>query len=325
MPESVLLFPGQGAQHVGMAQDVAARYDAAEETFLAASNAIGVDLRRLCFEGPEEELARTELCQPAILTASVAVLRAIEQALGRPLPVAAAAGLSLGEYSALVAAGSLELPDAVRLVRCRGAYMQEACEARPGTMSSMLGLADEQVECACRRIREEEGGEVWPANYNSPSQVVISGERRAVERASALCVEMGARRAVELKVAGAFHSPLMRPAAEKLAAELERTKFRTPAFPVIANTTARPVEGPEEIRLQLTRQVDGPTRWAESMRWCISEGCDTFLEIGPGLVLQGLLKRIDPKCRCLSIGTAAAVEGLVQATRAGNAADSCGS
>ena len=312
MPERVLLFPGQGAQHVGMAQDVVAEYGAARDTFLAASAAIGVDLQRLCFEGPEEELIRTELSQPAILTASVAILRAIEEALGSPLKARAAAGLSLGEYSALVAAGAVDFGDAVRLVRCRGAYMQEACEGRPGAMLSILGLEDAQVEEACRRVREEEEGEVWPANYNCPAQVVISGERSAVERAAALCREMGARRAVELKVVGGSHSPFMRTAAEKLAGELARTEFRTPAFPVIANMTARPVGGPEEIRHLLTRQVDGPTRWAESMRWCISKGCDDYLEIGPGRVLQGLLKRIDPKCNCLSVGSAADVAGLAQ-------------
>lgn len=312
MYESVLLFPGQGAQYVGMSRDVAERYESAAEVFATASAAIGVDMERLCFEGPQEELARTDLCQPAILTVSVAVLRAIEQALKRPVRAPAAAGLSLGEYSALVAAGALDFAGAVRLVLCRGAYMQEACEARPGTMFSILGLEDAQVEGICRKVREEEGGQVWPANYNSPGQVVISGERGAAERAAAACTEMGARRAIELKVAGAFHSPLMQPAAEKLAGELKRTEFRSPAFPVVANTTAQPMGSPEEIRCLLARQVSSPTRWAQSMRWCTSQGCGEFLEVGPGRVLQGLLRKLDPKRNCLSVGSAADVESLAQ-------------
>jgi len=307
MRESVFVFPGQGAQQVGMGRDLVERYPAAARAFDVASEAAGLDLRAACFEGPAETLSRTDVCQPAILTLSIAVLRALEQAAGRPLVPMAAAGLSLGEYSALVAAGALDLADAVRLVKRRGELMQEACESSPGTMYSIIGLEDGRVEEACARVREE-GGRAWPANYNSPGQLVISGEKEAAARAGELCKEMGARRVIELKVAGAFHSPLMQPAADRLATELERTPLGEPGFPVVANVTARPAAA-DEVRGLLARQLTSPVLWAQSMAWCIQEASGSFLELGPGKVLQGLLRRIDPAASCVSVCGADEVEG----------------
>jgi len=296
-----LLFPGQGAQTVGMGRDVFDRYSAARQAFAEASAAVGVDMEKVCFEGPEEDLNRTDLCQPAVLTVSIAVLRALEQEFGRRPAAVAAAGLSLGEYGALVAAGALGFQDAVRLVYARGRYMQDACEASPGAMYSVIGLADAQVEEACRTVRRQGGG-VWPANYNSPGQLVISGEEQAAKRAADLCVETGARRTLRLNVAGAFHSPLMQPAAGRLAEMLRQTRFSAPRFDVIANVTAEPVGSPDQIGGLLTRQVTSPVRWADSMRRCIALGARGFVEVGPGRVLRGLLKRIAPSMACRSVG-----------------------
>jgi [acyl-carrier-protein] S-malonyltransferase len=237
------------------------------------------------------------MAQPAILTASVAALHALREAAGDLPPVAAGAGLSLGEYSALVAAEALAFRQAVKLVRARGQFMQEACEENPGTMYSILGMDDESVEQACA----DAGEGVWPANYNCPGQLVISGRKSAAARAARLCEERGARRAIQLKVAGAFHTPLMQSAAERLAPELERTDFTEPHFPVVANVTAGPVREPDKIRRLLVEQVVSPVRWADGMRRVISQGVDEFYEVGPGNVLQGLLRRIDRDQACRSV------------------------
>jgi len=300
---NVLMFPGQGAQKVGMCRDVFEAYGAARGVFAAACEAIDVDVCKVCFEGPAQYLARTDMCQPAMLTAGIAVLRAIEQELGRPVQASAAAGLSLGEYGALVAAGALDFGDAVRLIYARGRYMQETCDASAGAMYSVIALADAQVEEACRKVRDE-GGRVWPANYNSPGQVAISGEEDSALRAAQACSEMGARKTVRLKVAGAFHTPLMQPAADRLAEELARTQFRAPAFPVVANATGLPVGEPAQMRDSLARQVTSPVRWVQSMLWCRDYGGRRFVEVGPGRVLQGLLKRIDAELGRVSVGTA---------------------
>jgi [acyl-carrier-protein] S-malonyltransferase len=300
MTQYVLLFAGQGAQEVGMGREVAAASEPAAEVFDLASDAIDVDMREVCFEGPAERLNRTDMCQPAILTVSVALLRALEEKLEASLSPLAVAGLSLGEYSALVAADALEFVDAVRLTHARGSFMQEACDANPGTMYSVIGLEDEQVEEACRQVRDE-GGRVWPANYNCPGQLVISGEKEAAGRAAERCEEAGARRAIQLKVAGAFHSPLMQPAADQLQETLQNVTFRSPDYPVLANVTGKPVEDPEEIRELLARQVTSPVRWAASMNWCVEKGAESFIELGPGRVLRGLLRRIDRSLDCTSI------------------------
>ena len=314
MGKIALLFPGQGAQAVGMGRDVADRFAVARRVFDEANEALGFDIARICFEGPQDRLDRTDCCQPAILTTSVAILRAVMEVVGSaqcPQTVGSA-GLSLGEYSALVAAGVLEFSDAVRLVYHRAQYMQEACESRPGAMYSILGLDDEVVEDACARVRSEGGGVVSPANYNCPGQLVISGEEHAAAKAAALLRERGARRAIQLRVAGAFHSELMLPAAERLAAELGQTCFKRPEFPVVSNVTARDGETPREMCSLLARQMTSPVRWAESVRWLLARGAERFWEVGPGQVLCGLLKRIQRSAQCIRVGSVEGIEALAE-------------
>lgn len=302
MSGKALLFPGQGAQAIGMGRDLAETYAAAREAFEIANEETGLALDRVCFEGPLEELSRSDIAQPAILTVSIASLRAVAEAAG-PVEAVAAAGLSLGEYSALVAAGALEFREAVGLMQRRGLYMQQACDAHPGAMYSIIGLEDSQVAQACQTARQETGGGVWPANYNSPGQVVISGEDKAARAAADLCTELGARRAVRLNVAGAFHSQLMQPAADRLAADLAEVRIDRPAYPIVSNVTGQPTDDPEEIRGLLVRQMTRPVRWLDGMRWLIGRGVREYYEIGPGRVLQGLLKRTDRSVTCLSIGS----------------------
>ncbi len=307
-----LLFPGQGAQAVGMGRDLADEFEAAERTFEEANEALGFDVAALCFDGPLEQLSRSDVAQPAILATSVAALRSMEEAAGEPMDFGAAAGLSLGEYTALVAAGALDFQEAIRLVRHRGAFMQEACELTSGGMCSIIGMDDADVEAACRRVREQ-GGRVWPANYNSPGQLVISGEEGAVDEAAEICSDMGARRAIKLNVAGAFHTELMASAAEKLAPLLAEARFSTPTCAVVANVTGRPVGGPDEIRDLLVRQVTGAVRWSASMTWLAENGGRTFLEVGPGRVLQGLLRRTVRDVECSGVATAADVHSYAGA------------
>jgi len=311
MKEPAMLFPGQGAQEPGMGRALAERYDAARAVFEAADQALGFALSALCFEGQAEELARSDIAQPAILTVSVAALRAMEQAAGSPVRAAGAAGLSLGEYTALVAAGALAFEDAVRLVRRRGQYMQEACERNPGAMYSIIGLKDEQVEEACRKARELDGG-VWPANYNCPGQLVISGHEEAARTAAELCVQAGARRTVRLKVAGAFHTELMQPAADRFIQELDEVEFSLPRFPVLSNVTAEPMRDADEIRDLLVAQLTNPVRWTGCMRWFLGSGVSQFYEIGPGRVLQGLLRRTDRSAACLSVCEPQQVEAFAE-------------
>ncbi len=304
MKAIALLFPGQGAQTVGMGHDIAGAFPAARETFDEANRTLDMELDRLCFEGPQTELSRSDVAQPAILTVSVATLRALEETAGGLPPVAGTAGLSLGEYSALVAAGALEFAEAVSLVRKRGVYMQEACNANPGTMYSVIGLDDEEVEDACTQARGRTGGLVWPANYNCPGQVVISGEHAAAAVAAEVCREMGAGRVVELDVAGAFHTRLMESARDKLALELENVPLRRPHCPVVSNVTGKPTRDPERIRELLALQVTSSIRWGDSMQWLADQGVADYLEIGPGRVLRGLLRRVDRSLNCRSVNTA---------------------
>jgi [acyl-carrier-protein] S-malonyltransferase len=304
MSDLAFIFPGQGAQKVGMGRDLVEAYPAAREVFAAANTTLGIELDKLCFEGPMEKLSRSDITQPAILTVSVAAMRCMDAAAdGRP-PLAACAGHSLGEYTALVGSGMVEFHDAVRLVRARGRFMQEACDAAPGTMYAIIGLDDEQVEQACEQARDETGAGVWPANYNSPGQVVISGEQTPADRAAELCDEMGARRALPLKVAGAFHTPLMQPAADKLEAELQKVRMHEPSCPVVANVTGEPVTDPAEMRELLLKQVTHPVRWTSVIQRCRRDGVDRFVEIGPGRVLAGLLRRIDREADCTGVGGA---------------------
>jgi [acyl-carrier-protein] S-malonyltransferase len=283
-----LLFPGQGSQVVGMGRELARREPLASRTFEEANEVLGIDLTRILWEGPEDVLVLTKNAQPGILAHSVAVHRVIQERLGE---VAMAAGHSLGEFSAWVAAGSLSFGDALRAVRRRGELMYDAGVERPGTMAAILGLEDAAVEEACREASGDGHGVVVPANLNAPGQVVVSGDVEAVERAVHMARRAGAKRAVRLNVSGAFHSPLMSPAEEGLRERLASMKFEPPVFPVVSNVTARPVTDPDEARELLARQLTSPVRWAESVGEMVARGADRFLELGPGNVLTGLNRR----------------------------------
>jgi len=295
------LFPGQGAQYVGMGKTLCDRFPAAREVFDLANSLLGFDLAAVCFNGPAEELTRTDVSQPAILACSIAAFRA----MGSPA-FDAAAGLSLGEYTALVAAGALDLEEALPLVRDRGIYMQQAADQHPGTMASVLGLDREKVEEAVARAAS--AGVVTAANYNSPGQVVVSGEAAAVDEACRIAREMGCTRTVKLKVSGAFHSPLMQPAREKLARRLASVSIRPPRAPVVSNVTARPAGSPDEIRQLLARQVTESVLWSDAMAWMWSQGITDYWEIGPGKVLTGLMRRIQPDANLRNIDGADTLE-----------------
>ena len=303
MIRTALLFPGQGAQYVGMGRALHDAFPAAREVFERADAALGVPLSRVLFEGPEDELRLTHNTQPAILVHSVA---AWTVARGLLPEIHFAAGHSLGEYSALVAAGALRFEDAVRVVRTRGELMLKAGQARPGAMAAILNLPPAEVEAACA----EAGGVVVPANLNSPGQVVISGEVDAVERAMEKCKARGAKRAIRLEVSGAFHSPLMAPASEGLRPHLERLDIQPAGIPVIANVSAEPVRTPGEIRDALSRQVLGAVRWEPTVRRFVAEGVSRYVELGPGKVLRGLVKTVDPAAVLLGVDGPADLEAL---------------
>lgn len=282
------LFPGQGAQTVGMGQALAERFPVARHVFESADRALGYALSEICWKGPAEELKKTVHTQPALLTHSVAAFRLLEAAGLKPAWVA---GHSLGEYSACVASGALEFEDAVRLVHRRGELMYQAGLDRPGTMAAILGLTPPQVEEACARAAER--GVVRPANLNAPGQIVISGERPAVERACEVARELGARRAIMLEVSGAFHSPLMGSAAEGLSEALDGVSVKDALMPVVANVSAEPLRRGDEIRRALEEQLLGAVRWEDSMRRLVALGATGFVEVGTGRVLCGLLRSLD--------------------------------
>ena len=304
---SVLLFPGQGAQKVGMGKDLAERFPAARAMFQRADSALGLALSRVMWEGPESELTLTHNAQPAILVHALAVLAVV----GPRLAPVAAAGHSLGEYAAYAALGALTLDDAVRLVRRRGELMLEAGEQRPGTMAAVLGLSGAQVVEICARASTN-GSMVVAANLNAPDQTVISGDPAAVERAGEALKAAGAKRVLPLKVSGAFHSPLVAPAAAGLRQALALTSFSDPAAPVIANASATVVEDGDTARRLLGEQLTAPVRWVESMTAAarLAPGA-VFVELGPGSVLAGLVKRIVPGAKAVSLGTAAEVEAFL--------------
>jgi [acyl-carrier-protein] S-malonyltransferase len=291
------VFPGQGAQKVGMGQDFAERFPECRETFAEADAALGEPLSRLCFEGPDDRLVLTENAQPAILAVSVAAYR-IAVACG--LRPAFAAGHSLGEYSAHVAAGTLSFADALRTVRRRGRYMQEAVPVGDGAMSAILGLDAEAVAAACAEAAAD-GGVVTPANLNAPGQVVIAGDAAAVTRAGALAKARGARRVIPLAVSAPFHCPLMKPAEERLAPELRALDARDPRFPVVANVDAEPKRDRAASIEALIRQVSAPVRFEQVVRRLIADGARTFIELGPGTVLAGLIRKIDPSVTVVSV------------------------
>jgi len=291
-----IVFPGQGSQTVGMATDFVRESSAAQRVFEEADEATGVPLSRWIAEGPEEVLQRTEVTQPAVLTASIAIYRAIEEAL--PVAPAFFAGHSLGEYSALVAAGALELGDAVRLVQHRGQLMQEAIPEGQGAMTAVTGMPADEIARICAEIE----GIVAPANLNSPVQTVIAGEREAVEAAAVALKEAGAKRLVPLAVSAPFHCELMRPAMEKLAPRLTETPFSPARVPVVSNVTSGPYTEPAEARERLREQVCAPVRWVETIHRLIAEGATLQLEVGPGKVLTGLAAKIDRNLARACIG-----------------------
>ena len=305
--KTALLFPGQGSQYVGMGRDLIGGFPESRDLFETADRILDFPLSRICFEGPEEELRETRNTQPALFVHSLAVLRALEARA--KLAFHGAAGHSLGEYTAYVAAGSVTFEEGLRLVRRRGELMHEAGWERPGTMAAVLGLPLERLKAAIESVE----GIVVPANLNSPGQVVISGEVGPVRRAMALCEEAGAKRVVELVVAGAFHSPLMEAAARGLQEALETAEVAPTRIPVFANESAAPAGGPERIRESLARQLLAPVRWEETIRRMREAGFERFLEIGPGRVLTGLVRATDRGATIGSIGTAEEIERFAQA------------
>lgn len=305
---SVVMCPGQGAQKVGMGKDLAERFPAARDTFAAIDEALGSALSRMMWEGPEDQLTLTHNAQPAILAHSAAVLAVLGDRLGSP---GAAAGHSLGEYSAHVAAGTMRAVDAALLVRRRGELMLEAGRQRPGTMAAVLGLATVEVQRACDEASGKDGLAV-PANLNAPDQTVISGDPAGVARAGEGCKARGAKRVIPLNVSGAFHSPLMAPAVDGLREALAEASFADPAFPVIANASGEAVRTGVDAKRLLVDQLTAPVRWVACMQAAavLCPGA-TFVEIGPGSVLSGLLKRIVPGTKSVTLGTAGEVESFL--------------
>ena len=297
------LFPGQGSQSVGMGRELAALYPVARETFDEADAVLGYKLSQLCFEGPEDQLKLTEITQPAILTVSVAAWRVLQS---QGIAARWVAGHSLGEYSAHVAAGTLLFADAVRTVRNRGKSMQEAVPVGVGAMAAVLALSSEKLERVCEEAAQ---GEVCrAANLNSPDQIVISGNKAAVERAAELAKKGGAKRAIMLPVSAPFHCPLMQPAQDRLAADLAALTFRNPEVPVMCNVDATPVTTAELARDAMVRQVTGAVQWEKSMRALVAAGAANFIEVGPGKVLCGLMKQIDRALACFNVEDEASLQ-----------------
>jgi [acyl-carrier-protein] S-malonyltransferase len=307
-----LLFPGQGSQAVGMGKELAEKYPLARQTFEEADDALGYKLSTLCFDGPEDQLRLTEITQPAILTVSIAALRVLETRVPKPCYVA---GHSLGEYSAHVASGTFSFADAVRTVRNRGKYMQEAVPVGVGTMAAILGMDLATVTTVCHDAAQGEVCE--PANINSPEQIVISGNTAAVERAAKLADERGAKRAKLLPVSAPFHCSLMKPAQDRLRGDLDALQLQQPVYPVACNVDADLVTDDLRARDTLVRQVTGSVKWDACMRLLIAQGVQTFIEVGPGKVLCGLMRQIDRSKTCLNIGDEASLtktlESLAQA------------
>ncbi len=300
MPKIAILFPGHGSQFVGMGRELDQEIPAVTALFDRAGEILGIDLRRLCLEGPAEALEATDVSQPAIFVASLAALESLK--LSNPDVIAAcqgAAGLSLGEYTALVFAGTMDFEAGLKVVQRRGQAMQAASLATPSGMASVLGLDEPAIDELCRRVAPF--GRLWKANLLGPGNVVVSGEAAALAHVGAIASDLGAMRALPLAVAGAFHSDLMKPADLQLAQVLDQTPIKPPRIPVYSNVDAAPHDAPDDIRRTLVSQVLKGVRWEDSMRRMIADGFDTLYEIGPGRVLTGLLKRVDRKASCTSV------------------------
>jgi len=300
MSKIAFLFPGQGAQAVGMGSELDRDLPAAKALFDRAGEILGIDLRRLCFEGPAQALEATDVSQPAIYVASLAALESLKAA--QPEVVAScagAAGLSLGEYTALTFAGALDFESGLKLVRRRGQAMQAAAVATPSGMTSILGLDEPAVDEICRRVAST--GRIWKANLLGPGNIVVSGDSAALELIGPIATELGAMKVIPLAVAGAFHSDFMKPADDQLAEVLAQTAITPPRVPVYSNVDAEPHAEPDDIRRTLVAQVLQGVRWEDSIRRMLADGFDTFYEIGPGRVLTGLLKRIDRKVPCTNV------------------------
>ncbi len=295
MSSVVYLLPGQGAQAVGMGKAFYDQFDEAKSVYKTANRKLGFDVAALCFEGPPEELTRTEKCQPALFVTSMAAFAAFKRVTPKSLTPLAAAGLSLGELTALAAAEAIGLEEALYVVQARGEAMAECAAKHQGAMLAVVGLTKEAIEPICRQ-----SGAV-AANFNAADQIVLSGTVEAIAKAEELAKAAGAKRAVKLDVAGAFHSPLMQPAADRCKEVLAKVSFRAPKFPVISNVTGRPVNNPEEIRTLLAKQIVSPVLWEPSMRVLIEQGATHFIEFPPARVLTGLLRRIDPSAKGLTI------------------------
>ena len=299
MGKVAFCFPGQGALEVGMGREIAEAVPAAMEVYRLGSEATGMDLARLCFEAPLEELVETEVQQPTLVATCLAILAALEQDGLRPDVVV---GHSVGEFSALAAVKAMGTAEAIGLVRERGLAMAEAARERPGAMAAILGLEDEQVETLCRKILG-----VWPANYNCPGQIVISGENEAVDECCAEAEELGARRAIKLKVSGAFHSPLVGRAGHALKPAIDRVRFADPVAPFMSTVTAR-IEPAHRLGSLLVDQLTAPVRFTQAASHLVRDGVTTFVEVGPGNVLSGLVKRIDQSVRTVSVNDIASLE-----------------
>jgi [acyl-carrier-protein] S-malonyltransferase len=301
------LFPGQGSQSVGMGKELADRHDIARQTFEEADEALGYKLSQICFEGPEDQLRMTEITQPAILTASIAAWRVLNEKGMKPNFVA---GHSLGEYSAHVAVGTISFADAVRTVRNRGKYMQDAVPVGVGTMAAILGMDFEALSGVCHDAAQ--GDVCEPANINSPDQIVISGNTAAVERAVKLADERGAKRAKLLPVSAPFHCSLMKPAQDRLATDLAALSFQNPSAPLVCNVDATLLDNADRSRDALVRQVTGSVKWDPSMRVLMAQGVQLFIEVGPGKVLCGLMRQIDRSKSCVNVGDEASLQKTLE-------------
>ena len=304
MSQTALLFAGQGSQTVGMGRDLCEKYAVCRQLFEQANSVLGRDLTQICFTGPEAVLTQTDNAQPGIFLTSLACLAAV-QAQIPDLKFAATAGLSLGEFTALTAAGAVTFEDGLRMVQARGQFMQEACDTTQGGMASIINLDDAVLVEVCREA------DVDVANLNCPGQTVISGAKDKIVKAVELAKARGAKRAIPLPVAGAYHSRLMIGAQQKVAAELACLALRDPRVPVVANVSAQPGGSVAEIKDLLTRQVTGTVRWTESMQWLIAQGFTRFIELGPGAVLAGLMKRINKDVEVISVNDCATLEAAV--------------